>query len=140
MRPTIQQRIERLTEAFSTPNGWKSVLEDRDATETCSPFQIYDLQIKCRYTAIALRIALRKMGRGPGRATWSDCCRESIQTVNEFNNTTYIKNQETIQRWHLLYRRNDECFPNPNTYKKDGRKTLPRLLEENPDLQDAIVS
>ena len=66
VRTTIQQRIERLTEAFSTPNGWKSVLEDRDATETCSPFQIYDLQIKCRYTAIALWIALRKMGRGPG--------------------------------------------------------------------------
>ena len=139
VRTIIQQRIDKLTEAFSLPNGWKCVLEDLDSTETCSPFQIHNIQIKCRYIVIALRIALRKMGRGAGGATWLDCCQEAMTTVNDFNNTTYIKYHHTIQVWHLLYRRNGECFPNPNTHKKDGKKTLPLILEANPDLKDAIL-
>jgi hypothetical protein len=44
-----------------------------------------------------------------------------------------------IQQWHLMYCRSYKCFPNPNTHKKDGKATLPRLLEENPDLKDAII-
>ena len=139
LRTVIQERINKLTEAFSTPNGWKCVLEDRDSCQTCSPFQIYNIQIKCRYIAFALRIALKKMGRGAGGATWLGCSQEAVNTVNEFNNITYIKSFRTIQVWHLIYRRNGESFPNPNTHKKDGKKTLPRLLEENPDLKDAIV-
>ena len=139
VRTTIHNRIQKLTEAFSTPAGWKCILEDRDSKQTCSAFQIYNIQIKCRYIAIALRIALQKMGRGAGGATWLDCCQEAMNTVNQFNNITYIKFHRTIQGWHLLYRRNGECFPNPNTHKKDGKKTLPRLLEENPDLKDAII-
>ena len=79
------------------------------------------------------------MGLGPGRATWLECCSEAMTTVNEFNNSSYIKFHGTIRKWHLLFRRNGECFPNPNTHKKDGKKTLPRLLEENPDLKDAIM-
>jgi hypothetical protein len=139
VRTIIRRRIAKLTEAYSTPNGWKCVLEDLDSKQTCSPFQIYNIQIKCRYLVIALRIALRKMGVGEGGATWLQCCEEAMTTVNEFNNLSYIKSNRTIQLWHLLYRRNGECFPNPNTHKKDGKKTLPRLLEENPDLKDAIV-
>jgi hypothetical protein len=139
VRTMIRQRIDKLTEAFSLPDGWKCVLEDRDSTQTCSSFQIYSIQIRCRYLAIALRIALKKMGQGPGRATWLECCLEAMNTVNEFNNSTYIKFHGTIRKWHLWFRRNGECFPNPNTHKKDGKKTLPRLLEENPDLKDAIV-
>ena len=139
VRTTIERRINKLTEAFSTPDGWKCVLEDRDASQTCTPFQIYNIQMKCRYIAIALRVALRKMGQGAGGVTWLECCQQAMHTVNEFNNTTYIKFHRTIQQWHLIYRRNYECFPNPNTHKKDGKATLPRLLEENPDLKDAIV-
>ena len=139
VKTMIQQRINKLTKAFSLPDGWECVLEDQDSTQTCSTFQIYNIQIRCRYLAIALRIALKKMGQGPGRATWLDCCQEAMATVNEFNNSTYIRFHGTIRKWHLLFRRNGECFPNPNTHKKDGKKTLPRLLEENPDLKDAIV-
>ena len=61
VRTTIIERIQKLTEGFSTPDGWKCVLEDRDSCNTCSAFQIYNIQIKCRYIAIALRTALRKM-------------------------------------------------------------------------------
>jgi hypothetical protein len=32
-----------------------------------------------------------------------------------------------------------ECFPNPNTHKKDGKKILPWLLEENPNLKDVMI-
>ena len=139
VRTTIERRINKLTEAFSTPDGWKCILEDRDACQTCTPFQIYNVQMKCRYIAIALRVALRKMGQGAGGVTWLECCRQAMDTVNEFNNNTYIKFHRTIQQWHLMYRRNSECFPNPNTHKREGKVTLPRLLEENPDLKDAIV-
>jgi hypothetical protein len=111
VRTTIIERINKLTEGFSTPNGWKCVLEDRDSCNTCLAFQIYNIQIKCWYIAIALRIALRKMGQGAGGVTWLECCREAMQTVNEFNKLTYIRYHQMIQQWHLIYRRNFECFP-----------------------------
>jgi hypothetical protein len=82
VRTMIQQRIDKLTKGFLHPNGWKGVLEDLDSNQTCSSHQIYNLQIKCRYIAIALCIALQKMGRGAGGATWSDCCQEAMNTVN----------------------------------------------------------
>ena len=88
VRTVIQKRIDKLTEGFSTPNGWKCVLEDLDSCGTCSPFQIYNIQIKCRYVVVALRIALRKMGQGAGGATWSDCCKDAMDTVNDFNRAT----------------------------------------------------
>jgi hypothetical protein len=139
VRTMIQQRIDKRTEGFLHPNGWKGVLEDLDSNQTYSSHQIYNIQIKCRYIAIALRIALPKMGRGAGGATWSDCCQEAMNTVNQFNNSTYIKFHPTIQGWHLLYHCNSECFPNPNTHKKDGKKTLPWLLEENPLSPDNLA-
>jgi hypothetical protein len=140
VRTMIQEQINKLTEGFSTPNGWKCVLEDRDSCNTCSAFQIYNIQIKYWYIAIALRIALRKMGQGAGGVTWLECCWEAMQTVNKFNNLTYIRYHQTIQQWHLIYCCNFKCFPNQNTHKKDGKATLPRLLEENPDLKDAIIN
>jgi hypothetical protein len=70
----IEQRIKKLTEAFSTPDGWKCVLDNQDSCQTCTPFQIYNIQMKCRYISIALQVALRKMGQGAGGVTWLECC------------------------------------------------------------------
>jgi hypothetical protein len=136
VRMIIEQCIKKLTEAFSTPDGWKCVLDDQDSCQTCTPFQIYNIQMKCRYIAIALQVALRKMGQGAGGVTWLECCTQAMHTVNDFNNTTYIKFHRTIQQWHLPSYR---CFPNQNSHKKDGKAKLPRLLEENPDLKDTII-
>jgi hypothetical protein len=122
VRMILEQHIKKLTEAFSTPDRWKCVLDNQDSCQTCTPFQIYSIQMKCQYIAIALQVALRKMGQGAGGVTWLECCAKAMHTVNDFNNTTYIKFHRTIQQWHLMYPRSYECFPNPNTHKKDGNR------------------
>jgi hypothetical protein len=97
VRMIIEQRIKKQTEAFSTPDRWKCVLDNQDSCQTCTPFQIYNTQMKCRYIAIALQNALRKMGQGAGGVTQLECCAKAMHTVNDFNNTTYIKFHRTIQ-------------------------------------------
>jgi hypothetical protein len=55
------------------------------------------------------------------------------------NGRPYIVCDRTITRWHLNYRRNYECFPNPNQHRMGGKAMLPRLLEENEDLKEALL-
>jgi hypothetical protein len=102
VRMIMEQHIKIITEAFSTPDGWRCVLDDQDSCQSCTPFQIYNIQMKCRYIAIALQVALRKMGQGAGGVTWLECYAKAMHTVSNFNNTTYIKLHRTIQQWHLM--------------------------------------
>jgi hypothetical protein len=49
----------------------------------------------------------------------------------------HVKNKETVSRWHLAFRYNNEAFPNPHII---GTKTsLPPLLDQNPELKGCIV-
>ncbi len=49
----------------------------------------------------------------------------------------HVKNKETVSRWHLAFRRNNEAFPNPHVI---GMKTsLPPLLDRNPEVKQSIM-
>ena len=61
LKKQINERIEKLTEGYSMANGWKLNIDDYDSKGLCSAFDIHNLQMKCRYLAMSLRVALSKM-------------------------------------------------------------------------------
>ncbi len=63
-REYVEGRIERLKQGFATAHGWKLVVDDFDAKEICTPNDIFNIQMKCKYVSLALRIAFEEM---PGR-------------------------------------------------------------------------
>ena len=63
-RENVEGRIERLKQGFATAHGWKLVVDDFDAKEICTPNDIFNIQMKCKYVSLALRIAFEEM---PGR-------------------------------------------------------------------------
>jgi hypothetical protein len=83
-----------------------------------------------------LRYALEDM---PDK-TWMECCKDAVASVNRVDGVKHIKNEQTVSRWHLAFRRNNEAFPNPHVHSKDGKKTsLPPLLDRNPELARSII-
>ena len=88
----------------------------------------------------ALEIALEKMGM-PNNWTWEDCCKAAVKQINDFEGWTkksLIGNYRTVQRWHLAFRKNNECFLNKHSSKK-GSTVLPPLLDTYPEAKEAII-
>jgi hypothetical protein len=88
----------------------------------CSQHEAFMFQLKCRYM--------------PSK-TWLSCCSEAIDSIYRMYGVAHVKNKETVSRWHLAFRRNNEAFLNPHII---GTKTsLPPLLDQNPELKRYIV-
>jgi hypothetical protein len=131
-----EERIERLKQGFSSPQGWKLVLDDLDARDICTSHDIYGIQMKCKYLSLALRNALRDMGVGH---TWEQCCKDAITDISNFEGLNHITSARTIMTWHIQFRASDECFPNPKFHTRYGKAALPPLLEQYPELKQSLV-
>jgi hypothetical protein len=72
--------------------------------------------------------------------TWLKYCKDAVDSVNWTDGVEHIKNKETLSRWQLAFRRNNESFPNPHVHSIDGKNTsLPSLLDHNPELARCII-
>jgi hypothetical protein len=131
----VRKRIERLRRGHTTVGGWKLTLDDLDTRDICSAHDIFNIQMKCRYLTVALEIALDDMPS----LTWRQCCNEAVERVNRWEKHAHIKNGETIRIWHHDFRSSNECFRNPNVYKRNGKPPLPPMLERNPDFTRSII-
>jgi hypothetical protein len=60
--------------------GWKSVLHDFDAQDLCLTYEIFTIQLKSHFVAMALRHALAHM---PSGRTWEDCTNFVIQSLGQ---------------------------------------------------------
>jgi hypothetical protein len=135
-KEAVEERILKLKRGYATSTGWKLAIDDFDQQDLCSPHERFNFQMKCRYVSLALRYALADM---PGQ-TWLECCQDVVASVNRVDGVDHIKNKETVSRWHLAFRRNNESFPNPHVHSKDGNKTsLPPLLDRHPELARSII-
>jgi hypothetical protein len=83
--------------------------------------------MKCKYLSVALTIALEDMLL----LTWHQCCNEAVRRVNKWEGHEHIKHGETVRIWHHNFHASNECFPNPNVYKRNGKPPLPPMLEQN---------
>ena len=73
------KRIERLKHVFTTPDGYKSVLSNKEREMNMSEYDRYQIVLKSRYIAAALKHALEVM---PDGGTWKQCCDEALVDVN----------------------------------------------------------
>ena len=133
--PVVQKRIERFQRGFTQPDGWKLVLDDFDQNNLCTSFDIFNIQMKCRYVVMALRLAEKEMPR----LTWKQCCHRAVEQVNGFEGHQYIRNLETVRIWHHTIRESNDCFPNPQIVRRGAAPRLPPLLENNPDLKEGLL-
>ena len=112
--PVIQRRIERFKQGYATAEGWKLVLDDFDQNKLCSAFDIFNIQMKCRYVVAALKVAIQEMPT----LSWRQCLNKGVSLVNELEGVQHIKNGETVRIWHQVIRENNECFPNPQVVRR----------------------
>ena len=136
VKAMVRKRIERLRKGHTTVGGWKLTLDDFDARNICSSHDIFNIQMKCKYLCVALEIALKEM---PLR-TWHQCCNEAVISVSKFEGHKYIRNGETVRIWHYDFRVSNECFRNPNVYKRNGKPPLPPMLDRNPDFARSVIN
>jgi hypothetical protein len=119
----VEKRIKRLRRGHTTVGGWKLTLDDFDTRDICSAHDIFNIQMKCKYLSVALGIALEDMPS----LTWRQCCNEEVRRVNEWEAHEHIKNGEMVRIWHHDFRASNECFRNPNVYKRNGKPPLPKI-------------
>lgn len=50
----VEKRIERLKKGYTTAKGWKLVLDDFDQKGLLTAYDIFHLQMKCKYVSLAL--------------------------------------------------------------------------------------
>ncbi len=71
------------------------------------------------------------------KKTWLECCQDELDSLNYADGMSHIKNRETLSRWHLAFRRNNEAFPNPHVHS--NKTSLPPLLDRNRELGRSII-
>jgi hypothetical protein len=92
VKAVVRKRIGRLRRGHTTVGGWKLTLDDLDTRDICSAYDIFNIQMRCKYLSVALRIVLDDMPS----LTWRQCCNEAVQRVNNWETYEDIKNGETI--------------------------------------------
>jgi hypothetical protein len=73
----VETKIEKLKQGFAMEHGWKLIVDDFDAKEICTPNDIFNIQMNCKYVSLALCIALEDM---PGKK-WME---RSVRAVKGF--------------------------------------------------------
>jgi hypothetical protein len=106
-KEAVKERIAQLQRGYTTATGWKLVIDDFDQQDLCSLHESFIVQLKCRYVSLALRYALEDM---PDKK-WHECCQDAIDSINRVDGVEHVKNNQTVSRWHLAFRRNNEAFP-----------------------------
>ena len=127
-RDAATGKVARLQADPSTATSWKRVIDDFDQQDRCSMHGAFNHQLKCPRTSPALRHALEGM---PAK-TWPDCCKDAVKGINQTDEVEHVHCKETVSRWHLTFRRNNEAFPNPHTHS--AKASLPPLLDCYPEL------
>jgi hypothetical protein len=91
-----EKQIKQLRRGHTTVDDWKltMLLDDLDAKDICSAYDIFNIQMKCKYLSVALGIALDDM---PSH-TWFQCCNEEVRRVNQAGGRTqaYQNKRDTI--------------------------------------------
>lgn len=103
-----------------------------DDTDDLNEYNVFVIQQKAMYLTAALKNALEYMPT----LTWTDCCKKAIDQCSQFG-LTYLKNGETIRRWHKAFRENGNKLRNPGRISS-SKVILPPLLENNPEVVRAI--
>ena len=130
----IDLRIDRLYRANRDHAGWRDVVKGHDPFDACSAYDIFCLQKRSQYVALALQHA---KGNMPGK-TWLKCCEHSIHKMSEVG-CHFVVTAETVRVWHHTFQSNGDRFPHPHPGVANGKDPDPPFFSENPDLKRAFI-
>ena len=149
----VLERMAKMRYGHKHHEGWRQNLEDKDKNNVCTHYDIFTIQMKCKYVSTALRIALKSIHEPD--MNWDKCCKKAIDSINllegtddeeegklnieKYRHTNSILNSRTIQKWHLDYRKNNESFKNL-TSRINQTSSTPIIFDENPILKDKMMS
>ena len=124
-------------------------MHDNDENKLYNDMSIFDIRNKCKYLSNAIENTIKNYHC----QTFECCCMDAITEINGFEKTEEVEfddsdgfNQRwiitsprTIMIWYRTFNHiNDQCFI--NQFSNCPKKSLPRLLDANPDLTQAIIT
>ena len=165
VREDVKTKSDILKKAYLTSQGWRSIIDDNDSGNHCTPYERFVVQQKAKYLYVLMEQALEFYED----LTWKDICTNTLRIIDESNagyagtTTTYtcdddeneeheqdqdeyvnkktekefaIKDPLTLMSWFRSFRCNSS-FPNPASSRM-GRKKIPLLFQNNPDIHEAF--
>ena len=88
-----QRRINKLLIASTYHNGWWQIIDNLDATDLCTEFDVFRIRTQARYLALALRLTLTQM---PSKM-WNQCIIDCIELVQKVDGVAPTKHPETFE-------------------------------------------
>ena len=82
IKEVTYDRLAKLKRGMLTCNGWKQLMEDKDANNKCHQTFIFTVQKKCKYLYHAVNIALKE--KGDSHLSWRKICENAVVFVKSF--------------------------------------------------------
>ncbi|KAI2490938.1 hypothetical protein MHU86_23626 [Fragilaria crotonensis] len=130
----LEGHVVALQSASKTLNGWRDVVQGRDAENVCSKSDIFVLKSRAIILCLAYRTAMRHMNSW----TWKQCCREACRQLNELGVVQATK-PRSVQDWNLEFRK-CRTFLHPDHIVRCGKRPFPLLFMKYPDTKDQIAA
>ena len=123
----INNQIEALKTANNSSSGYITMILNhvnvRD--DDISQHQVWAIQQKCQYIALALQLARENMNRW----TWQQCCSVGVKRLAK-QGLTLTTHARVVTKWYRHFRKHQK-FVLPGNSAKDN---LPPFLHANPDV------
>ena len=128
----IDTQIEILKNANASSTGYMGVIitsagtmqAPNDNDMILTEHQVWALQQRCQYLAMALQLAKENMNTW----TWERCCRVTIQKLKK-HGLTFATHHDMIGKWYRNFRKHRKFVIPVNS-----KESLPSFLVANPDL------
>ena len=130
----LDAHIAVLQAVGKTMNGWREVVEGRDADDLCSEYDIFGLKSRAMILCAAYQTAMLHMNTW----TWKQCCSEACRQLNGLGVAQATK-PRSVQDWNLEFRKR-RIFLHPNIMVRCGKRPLPLLLVKYPAAKDRLAA
>ena len=130
----LKAHIMVLQAVSKSMNGWREVVEGRDADDLCSESDIFALKSRAMILCAAYRTAILHMNSW----TWKQCCSEACRQLNDLGVAQATK-PRSVQDWNIEFRKR-RTFLHPDFIVRCGRRPLPLLLVKYPDAKDQLTA
>ena len=134
----LRIQMTKFRDGWLLSNSWKHITADGDTNGLYSDSDIFSLRRKCKYMFHFIDCLIHHYHN-----TTITCCAElTIKKIEEFESSTEIDDidnkiaPKTILRWYKSFVANGAF---PSTKKTNGKSSLPPLLEDNPDVKEAVI-
>ena len=131
----IQKRTKALEGGISE---WWTVVKNGKEGDPISWHERQTLEWKCQYLIFALEEALRNMGSADDWKWKDGCCADAVQAMKRVR-IFAATHRDTVMRWHMLFRDNNNLFAHPNPQAAAGKTPEPTFFLEFPEAKLCLI-